>query len=152
MSTTGTSLPLIGTSIIQVLLKVLSNVVSVSFLSGVEAWCHYLFTSKEKYVSEETLPFLPGLAENRIPSLGLYHSPEATTTDNPSIKPHVHGLNSYQVLYGTEHEGKPHDIKYDLTVPTPCSPNKTYKLNIHTILSFHLVPLTTHINLTYILS
>jgi hypothetical protein len=79
---------------------------------------HYLFTSKEKYVSEETLPFLPGLAENRIPSLGLYHSPEATTTDNPSIKPHVHG----------------------------------HKLNIHTILSFHLVPLTKHINLTYILS
>jgi hypothetical protein len=29
-----------------------------------------------------------------------------------------------------------------------CSSDKTYKLNIHTILSFHLVPLTKHINLT----
>lgn len=85
---------------------------------------HYLFTSKEKYVSEEALPFLPGLAENRIPSLGLYHSPEVTTTDNTSIKPHVQGLNSFQVLYGTEHEGKPHDIKYDLTVPTVVKPQR----------------------------
>ncbi|XP_071132031.1 uncharacterized protein [Mytilus edulis] len=81
---------------------------------------HYLLNSKEKYVSDDTKPFLPGLADNRVPPLTLNHASEAPVliTAGPSIKPMVHGLNSHQVIFGTDNDGQPQDIKYDLRKPS----------------------------------
>lgn len=80
---------------------------------------HFMFNAKEKYVPDDTKPFLPGVTDNRVPPMDLFQCSESTpvTTTAPEIKPVVYGLNSHQVVFGTDFEEEVHNIKYDLTEP-----------------------------------